>query len=280
MSGAGRNAADAEWAERGRHPSVEGESPDGWTAVMLPGSGSDEVFVRAAFERPLRSLGIRLIAPAPCRDAEVVDGYRSALDAVLARTDGPLLVGGISLGAHVAARWAVRHRSRITGLLLALPAWTGQPGRAPAALAARATADLARGGGPAAAVAAARAGAPRWLADELERAWRGYGTGLADALTAATGEPAPDDRMLGLLAAPAAVVGLVDDPVHPLAVARHWCDRLPRAALLTTTLCAVGADPAVLGRAAVLGWLRSRALSRHAGAGQAGLHGTGPSGCP
>lgn len=229
------------------------------TAVVLPGSGSDDVFVRSAFAAPLRAAGIALLAPAPRSGAGVVAGYRAALDAAAARSDAPLLVGGVSLGAHVALRWAAGPGAgRVAGLLLALPAWSGDPAGSPAALAARLTADRVRGGGLSGAVVAARAGAPAWLADELARAWAGYGPGLADALDAAAAEPGPTDGELAGLDVPAGVVGLVDDPVHPLAQARRWAGLLPRAVLVTSTLDAVGADPRVLGAAALEGWERAR----------------------
>lgn len=264
MSGAGRAAGDAQRAWPGRRAAANGA-----VAVLLPGSGSDDVFVRAAFGGPLRAVGIGLVAPAPRPGAAVLDGYRAALDDALDRTGGPLLVGGVSFGAHVATRWAAAHRDRVSGLLLALPAWTGTPGSAPAALAALATADQVRAGGVDAAVSAARAGTPSWLADELERAWLGHGDGLDDALARAAGEPAPDERELATLTMPAGVVGLADDPVHPIDVAKRWQARLPRATLVTGTLAALGADPALLGRAAVLAWLRARAggaVSPRAGA--------------
>lgn len=249
---------------------MSGRGAEGLTAVVLPGSGSDDDFVRRAFAGPLRAVGIRLVAPAPRPGRRVVDGYRTALDTALDRAldaaaagPGRLLVGGVSLGAHVAARWAADRPGRVAGLLLALPAWTGAPADAPAALASMATAARVRSGGLTAAVAEARAGSPPWLGDELERAWRGYGDGLADALLAAAREPGPEEDALGALDVPAGVVGLVDDPVHPLAVARRWSSVLPRAALVTASLAALGGDPAVLGRAAVLAWLRAR-LRPHA----------------
>jgi hypothetical protein len=40
-------------------------------------------------------------------------------------------------------------------------------------------------------------------------------------------------------------------------VAEHWRALLPRAVLLSAPLAVFGADPAVLGRAAVLAWLRA-----------------------
>jgi pimeloyl-ACP methyl ester carboxylesterase len=221
---------------------------------VLPGSGSDDRFVRSAFGPALEARGLALDAVAPRPGPDVVAGYRDALDAASERP-GPFLVGGISLGAHVATAWAAeRAPEGLTGVLVAMPAWTGPPDGAPAAAAARATAARVRVGGLAAAVAAARAGAPAWLADELARAWAGYGTGLADALDAAAAQPAPDVATLGSLAVPVGIVALVDDPVHPLVTARTWARALPCAAIRTTTLASLGSDPAVLGRAAVLAW--------------------------
>jgi pimeloyl-ACP methyl ester carboxylesterase len=224
---------------------------------MLPGAGSDERFIRSVFAAALAGVGVELVAPPPRRGADVIAGYRAALDAA---GPGPVLVGGISLGAHVAARWAATAPpGRVAGLLLALPAWTGAPStpsRAPAALAAQVTAAQVRTGGVAAAVAAT-AEAPAWLAAELHRAWAGYGTGLAPALEAAAAEPGPTEAELRGLDVPVGVAALVDDPVHPLAVARCWHAALPRSALVTARLAAFGADPETLGRASVLAWLRA-----------------------
>ena len=104
---------------------------------------------------------------------------------------------------------------------------------------------------------AATAGAPAWLAAELGRAWAGYGAGLAPALEAAADEPAPTEVELRGLEMPVGVAALVDDPVHPLGVARRWQAALPRSALVTTRLATFGADPEALGRATVLAWLRA-----------------------
>lgn len=242
----------AEWWVR----SVDGRPR---TAVVLPGSGSDEVFVHAAFAAPLRAVGVGLVAPAPRRDAEVVRGHLAALDAALDRADGPLLVGGVSLGAHIAARWAASvDPRRLAGLLLALPAWTGPPDPdAPAALAARLTAAQVRRGGIGEAVAAARAGCPRWLADELTRAWTGYGPGLPDALDVAASDPGPTPAELATLHLPAGLAAVTGDPVHPVSVARRWHGLMPAAVLHVSALDAFGADPALLGRATVLGWLQT-----------------------
>jgi len=229
--------------------------------VLLPGSGSDDRFVRSAFTGPLAAFGITAVTPVPLRGADVVHGYRAALDAAAA-VPGPLLVGGVSLGAHVATRWAVCHHAelgdRLRGVLVALPAWTGPAAAAPAALAARATAQLVRAGGVASALAQAAAGSPAWLVAELGRAWPGYGDGLAPAFDAAAAEPAPTDAELAGLDVPVGIAALVDDPVHPLAVAQHWCATLPRAELVSSTLDAFGVDPELAGRASLLAWLRAR----------------------
>ncbi len=227
-------------------------------AVVLPGSGSDERFVRSVFDRPLHALGVDLHAVVPEPGRGVVRGYRAALDAAL-HAPGPLLVAGISLGAQVATAWtaALPGPRRPVGLLLALPAWTGEPGDAPAARAARVTAAQVRADGVAAAIESARAGSPRWLGDELARAWARYGDTLADTLDTAAAESGPTEAGLRSVSVPAGIAALLDDPVHPLTEAQHWCRQLPRAALCTVAWEAFGADPATLGRAAVLAWLRA-----------------------
>jgi pimeloyl-ACP methyl ester carboxylesterase len=228
-------------------------------AVLLPGTGSDEVFVRSAFARPLADLGVPLVAPAPVPGPDLVAHHLAALDDAWAAAGTPVLAGGISLGAHVAATWAVRHPERCAGLLLALPAWLGAPRTdSPAALAALASADQVDRHGLDRALAAAEEGAPPWLARELDRAWRRHGAGLSPSLRAAAVWPAPTEAELATIRVPVGVAACTDDPVHPLAVAHRWITALPRAALATTTLTALGADRESLGRATTLAWLRAR----------------------
>jgi len=228
-------------------------------AVLLAGSGSDHVFVTAAFGQPLAALGIRLVAPPPRPGRGTVAAMWHELDRASATPAAgtELLVGGISLGAHVATGWAARHPGRCAGLLLALPAWLGAPGAAPAAVAAADAARAVRRDGVHRTLGQIRAGAPGWLADELDRSWRWYGSGLADSLHAAAGAVAPTAGELRAVQLPAGIAALTDDPLHPLAVARRWAGELPRAAMVTTSLRAVGRDHATLGRAAVLAWLRA-----------------------
>ncbi|MGH3433101.1 MAG: alpha/beta hydrolase, partial [Thermocrispum sp.] len=118
------------------------------TAVLLPGSGSDEVFLHAAFADPLAAAGVSLRAVPP--KASVVRNYLQALDAAAdaaASRGGKLLVGGVSLGAHVAVQWAASRPGCCAGVIAALPAYTGLADGAPAAVAARASADLVRAEG-------------------------------------------------------------------------------------------------------------------------------------
>lgn len=223
------------------------------TAILLPGTGSDEVFVRSAFCGPVTALGLRMYAPTPRWGRDLVAGYLAELDAAAAQ--GPILVGGISLGAQVAAAWAVRNRARCAGLLVAMPAWCGAPDAAPAARLATVSAQLVVDHGVEEAIRIACHGVPDWLGAELTRSWRRYGAGLAASLAAAAHEPAPAAEELRGLDVPAGVGCCTDDPVHPVAVAEQWAAALPTAALRKTTLDAVGADAAALGRAAVLAYL-------------------------
>jgi pimeloyl-ACP methyl ester carboxylesterase len=79
----------------------------GNVAVLLPGAGSSADFLRRAFGPALRSAGYELVAVSPAPGPDVVTGLYAALDAAAAE-HGPALrlVGGVSLGAHVATRWA------------------------------------------------------------------------------------------------------------------------------------------------------------------------------
>ena len=224
-------------------------------AVLLPGTGSDDVFVRSVFEVPFAAVCVRVITPRPVPGPALAQAYLDALDEASAH--GPVIAGGVSFGAHVAAEWALTRPGRCAGLVLALPGWHGDPGDAPGAVSARAAAGLVRSLGVDGALAVATDGVPPWLADELNRSWRGHGDGLADSLATAAARPAPTLADLSRLDVPVGIATCTDDPVHPATVAKEWLRALPRATLCTTTLEIVGADPEALGRAAVLAWLRA-----------------------
>jgi pimeloyl-ACP methyl ester carboxylesterase len=230
------------------------------TAVLLPGTGSDEVFVARVFAGPLADVGLAVEAPRPAVCAALAERHLAALDAAADR-HGVIITGGISFGAHLAVEWAAANPDRCGGLLLAMPGWHGPPADAPGSVAARLGADAVDADGIDRALAAASSGVPAWLARELDRSWRRSGAGLAESLRVAAGRPAPTLRCLAGITAPAGVAGCVDDAVHPLAVARAWADALPRAALRTLKFAELGADPAVLGRAA----LSALVLAQHGG---------------
>ncbi|KAS82686.1 alanine rich protein [Mycobacterium tuberculosis TKK_03_0113] len=202
---------------------------DGVTTVLLPGTGSDNDYVRRAFSAPLRRAGAVLVTPVP-HPGRLIDGYRAALDD--AARDGPVVVGGVSLGAAVAAAWALEH-----------------PDRAVAAQAARYTAARLRCDGLAATTTRMRASSPVWLAEELTRSWRVQWPELPDAMEEAAAYVAPSRAELARLVAPLAVAAAVDDPIHPLQVAADWVSVAPHAALRTVTLDEIGADAAALGSA-------------------------------
>ncbi len=107
----------------------------GVTTVMLPGTGSDDDYITRAFSEPLRDVGALLLAPRP-QPNHLIDSYLTALDDAARR--GPIAVGGVSIGAAVAVAWALQHPDRAVAVLAALPAWTGPPDNAPAAVAATA----------------------------------------------------------------------------------------------------------------------------------------------
>lgn len=218
----------------------------GVTTVLLPGTGSDDDYVYRAFSAALHEAGAAVVTPPP-QPARLIDGYREALDN--AAQAQPIAVGGVSIGAAVAAAWALTHPSHAVAVLAALPAWTGSPDSAPAATAARHSAQLLRRDGLASATAQMRASSPRWLADELTRSWLGQWPSLPDAMEQAAAYVAPTCGELERLTVPMGVAASIDDPVHPVEVGIEWVAAAPRAALRTVTLDEMGADPAVLGAA-------------------------------
>ncbi|MFV0494396.1 alpha/beta hydrolase [Mycobacterium sp.] len=218
----------------------------GVTTVLLPGTGSDDDYVRRAFSGPLTAAGTTVEAPVP-QPGRLIDGYRAALDD--AARLGPIGVGGVSIGAAVAAAWALAHPESTVAVLAALPAWSGGPGDAPAAQAARHTAAQLRRQGLAVTTAQMRASSPPWLAAELTRSWQAQWPGLPDAMEAVASFVAPSCAELAALTAPLGVVAALDDPIHPLRVGADWANAAPRGALRTVTLTEMGTHTEVLGAA-------------------------------
>jgi pimeloyl-ACP methyl ester carboxylesterase len=241
--GAARRAGDSAT----RHDRVMAVNLRGVTTVLLPGTGSDDDFVYRAFSTALHEVGAVVVTPAP-QPHRLVDGYREELDnASRAAGSGAIAVGGVSIGAAVAAAWALGHPSHCVAVLAALPAWTGAPDSAPAALAARHSAELLRRDGLVSATALMQASSPKWLAEELTRSWVGQWPSLPDAMDEAARYVAPTSGELEGLTVPMGVVSATDDQVHPVEVGIEWVSAAPRASLRTVTLDQIGADPSVLG---------------------------------
>lgn len=166
--------------------------------------------------------------------------------AALADATSARLVGGTSLGAHVAAAYA--SESYVDALLLAIPGTLGPDAPTSRANAAVAAEIEATGVAETLRRIGAEAGVPRWVVIELERSWpRHDPASLVAALTAVAREDAPVVHT----DAPTGVVGLVDDPAHPFEAAEAYAARLPRAALESLTLAEWGERRAILGDAAL-----------------------------
>ncbi len=221
----------------------------GVVTVLLPGTGSDDDYLRRAFAGPLQDAGTSVITVAP-EPERLVAGYLQAMDDA-ARQYGRIAVGGVSLGAVLAVRWALAHPGSTLAVLAVLPPWTGAPDGAPAALSARHTAETLRHDGLAATTAAMRVSSPAWLADELARSWSRQWPALPDAMEEAAACVAPTRAQLTALEAPLAVVAASDDLVHPASVAADWATWAPHAALSTVRLEDFGPDPDLLGAAAL-----------------------------
>ncbi|KMO76433.1 hypothetical protein [Mycolicibacterium obuense] len=222
----------------------------GVTTVLLPGTGSDDDFVHRAFAPALHQLSAVVVTPAP-QPHRLIDGYLDALADAARAAAAPIAVGGVSIGAAVAAAWALSHPQNVVAVLAALPAWTGEPHTAPAAQAARASAALLRRDGLTPTTTAMQASSPAWLAEELTRSWTAQWPALPDAMDAAARYVAPTVGEFEGLGAPMGVVSATDDAVHPLQVGLEWVAAAPRAALRTVTLADIGDDPATLGAACV-----------------------------
>jgi pimeloyl-ACP methyl ester carboxylesterase len=220
----------------------------GVSVVLLPGTGSDDDYVYRAFSRALHDVGAAVVTPAP-EPSRLVEAYLQALDD--AARQAPIAVGGISIGAAVATSWALANPTHAVAVLAGLPAWTGSPENATAALTARYSASVLRRDGLGSAIGQMQDSSPPWLSAELTRSWVSQWPGLPDAMEIAAGYVAPTGQQLERLTVPMGIAAATDDPIHPLEVAVEWAAAAPVAALRTFTLDELGADPGVLGAACV-----------------------------
>jgi pimeloyl-ACP methyl ester carboxylesterase len=227
---------------------TEQGDPAAPAAVLAHGVGSTGEFAARCWSG-CATAGYRLVTydlrghgdSTPLADPadHALDHHVADLAAVVEAT-GARVVGGTSLGAHVAAAYAATG-APLDALLLAIP---GVPGT-------RTPADEIERTGLAATLAriARDPDVPRWVAIELDRAWpRHDPASLVAALRAVATVEAPT---LDRVTAPAGIVALVDDPGHPFAAAEAYAAALPRAALEALTLAEWGERRSLLGDAAL-----------------------------
>lgn len=239
---------------------VERTGPPGPAALVAHGAGSSAAFVRTAFARPVQEeLGLALVTydlrghgastpvASPGRHGLV---HHVADLAAVASTVEVAVVGGVSLGGHVALAHLARGGTAAAAFAC-LPAWTGRavPGEGAHATVAG---DVRRDGVPAMIERLRHEPAvPEWLRATLVRDWgRHDPDSLAAALIALDGGLAPTEAELGAVRAPTVVVGWADDPGHPLEVARAWAGRLPRGRFAEASLTAMAGGVEHLGRVA------------------------------
>lgn len=240
--------------------SVTLEDGDGPVALVAHGVGSSAMFVQEAFAGPFASAGWRLAAvdlrghgessPAPDPADHHLDVHARDL-AVVARSLGAGLVGGVSIGAMAAVR-AVSDGLEVEAVVAVIPGWTGPSmvGQGPHA----AIADEVRKVGIAGMIARLEAEPhlPAWLREVVLRDYRRHDQdSLAAALLSLDGGEGPSLREVASLPCPLAVVGWPDDPGHPLAVAEAWSRAAPNAALATTSIAAMQLDRTGFGQCAV-----------------------------
>lgn len=178
----------------------------------------------------------------------------------LPRTE-PLLVIGVSVGAHAVAWWAQASPRPRTRLVLALPAWTGEPDDVAAVTAA--TAKRIAAHGVRAELAALERDFPGdWVAEELVRAWGALPRDLlVSTLQQTAASPAPTGPQLRRIKAETLVVGLHDDPLHPWTVAQQWAEAIPSATLIGLDRGQPQSDIAIFGRRCAQVWAERSALA-------------------
>lgn len=236
--------------------------------VLAHGAGSTGDVVR------------RLIAPADlgCESLVYLEDRTGDIDTVIALLEGaagdrcdrgePVVVGGVSLGAHAAIRWTARrrqqHRRGPSLVLAALPAWTGEPDEVARANAITAgalralgagssrPADLAAGPLLHADLAADPHGSviTRTVLPLVALGWHGYAVDeLAEALDRAGCGPGPTAEELAAVDVPVIIASWSGDALHPEAVADAWASHLPRARHVRIDWDALDLDTRAFGHA-------------------------------
>jgi pimeloyl-ACP methyl ester carboxylesterase len=229
------------------------QAGDGPAIVLLHGLSATRRYVVMG-SRVLERSGLRVIAydarghgrssPSPVRGAYGYEDLVADLEAVLnALGVRRAVLAGASMGAHTAARFALRDPERVAALGLITPSYDPSAGEAPGGLAGwDALASGLRKGGVEGFLAAYDLAA-------LPERWRGtvetvirqrlsaheHPEAVADALEAVPrSRPFEDLGELGAIEVPTVVVASRDeaDPGHPLAVGERYARAIPKARLV------------------------------------------------
>lgn len=228
--------------------------------VLAHGAGSCADFLSRAFPASACGLDTLYLDDRSGSAARTAEAIRSQVHQ-LRRSYPAVFVGGVSIGAHAAAMVAAEAGPGLLGgVVLALPAWTGDP---PPGNPTGVAADEVAAVGASTVLRRLRADPELgrdWIVEELVLAWGDRPT-LAGELRSAAVEPAPQAAQLGRISVPALVLGLDGDPVHPVALARQWSRWIPGADLAVVDRQAPAADRSVFG-AAVGQWLAGLSAPR------------------
>lgn len=219
------------------------------TALHQRGTGKDFVFqhglcgdARQTFEATPDLAGWRLTTldcaghgAAAAVPPFSIARFADAVIAVIETLPGPVMIGGISMGAAIALRIAVTRPDLIRGLLLVRPAWLTecapanmQPNQEVGQL-------MARGQPQSAFAGSATARHLAQVAPDNLTSLLGFFDRAPQAVTAAllcaiaTDGPGVSRADLAALRLPARVCGTTRDAVHPLQLARDLAGLIPAA---------------------------------------------------
>lgn len=201
---------------------MAGAAPQSWTCVECPGHGASDMD--------------------PNPSIASFAGHVAALAETLAETlDGPVVIGGISMGAAIATRLAVTRPDLVRALILVRPAWVTEaaprnmaPNAEVGALLERLPADQAQAVFADSATARDLAAtAPDNLASLKGFFTRAPQAQTARLLTAISADgPGVTPADLKALTLPALVCATSEDAIHPAAHAEALARLIPQARLI------------------------------------------------
>lgn len=199
-------------------------------AIVLHGAGSSAVAAHRLIPSTLfpASATTYITDPDSCRVH-----MRNALDDWHCSTAqrGRRFVAGISLGAHAVASWLSTDPGSVDAALLIMPAWTGPPDGSASLTAAAARLLHLNGVGDELRRLQETAPPQRsWIVQALHTTWSSQPLDrIVAGMQSAAHQFAPSREELSRISVPTLVVGLREDPFHPLSTARTWSEAIPYA---------------------------------------------------